>query len=67
MLLVVLSKHIAIHVCMLCRDEQIMDSEATITSGLLKNLSILVLRGSFIPPIVVETLLCARHYYKYMR
>lgn len=67
MLLVVLSKHIASHVCMLCRDEQIMDSAATITSGLLKNLSILVLRGSFIPPIVAETLLCARHYYKYMR
>lgn len=67
MLRVVLSKHTAIHVCMLCRDEQIMDSEATITSGLLKNFSILVLRGSFIPPIVVETLLCARKYYKYMR
>ena len=67
MLLVVLSKHIAIHVCMLCRDEQIMASEATINSGLLKNFSVLVLRGSFIPLILVETLLCARHYYKYMR
>lgn len=40
MLLVVLSKCITIHVCMVCRDGQIMVSETVVMSGFKKFLSI---------------------------
>lgn len=40
MLLVALSKYITVHVCMLCRDEQSMVSEAKVISGLKTFLSI---------------------------
>ena len=40
MLLVVLSKYITIHVCMVCKDGQIMVSEAIIVSGFKEFLSI---------------------------
>lgn len=48
------------------REKQIMVSEETLTSGLLKKSSVLVVKCCFIP-LILESLLCARYYYKHVR